>query len=172
MHGSVSPRSASRLKRYRRVCLGSVIVHHSASDLYSRNTKQPHVARWRQCREADGARVGELWRPFHIQHNSCSVELCLWKTAYIQGYPAIASRWFFTVMLNCRSTDAFRGTTRLSLRQSCSPIDRNGDQEGELVKHETTPLSSQRAFFCCIRMQYIASQYCMIVHQRLFVLEE
>src|SRR4030095_2248897 len=45
-----------------------------------------------------------------------------------------------------------RGTTRLSLHQSCSPIDRNGDQTGERVKHETTPLSSQRELLCCIRL--------------------
>src|SRR5206468_10939213 len=98
--------------------------------------------------------VGRVWERqyHHLQPYSCLVELCLYDLAQIQGNPAVWGEWFFIVMLNCRLTDALRGTTRLSLHQSCSPIDRNGDQAGELVKHEITP-SSQRAFFCCINMR-------------------
>ena len=86
-----------------------------------------------------------------VVHKRRICPLPLYDSAQIQENPDICGGWFFIVMLNCRLTNAFRGTTRLSLHQSYSPIDRNGDQAGELVKHEITP-SSQREFFCCINM--------------------
>ena len=52
--------------------------------------------------------------------------------------------------MHCSMGRFFKTPPQLSPNPS-SAIDRNGDQAGELVKHEIIP-SSQREFFCCIKM--------------------